>query len=105
LGAHGRRKQGGPRCPRRNLCRSGPCGERPRRGGQETRAREELPPIQCGHGRGFYTNPPGTDGLSSREIDMSYRTPLEARLAKKTTRAITDFGLIEDGDRVMVGLS
>ena len=36
---------------------------------------------------------------------MSYRTPLEARLAKKTTRAITDFGLIEDGDRVMVGLS
>jgi tRNA 2-thiocytidine biosynthesis protein TtcA len=36
---------------------------------------------------------------------MSYRTPLEARLAKKTTRAITEFGLIEDGDRVMVGLS
>jgi len=36
---------------------------------------------------------------------MSYRTPLESRLAKKTTRAITDFNLIEDGDRVMVGLS
>jgi tRNA 2-thiocytidine biosynthesis protein TtcA len=36
---------------------------------------------------------------------MSYRTPLEARLAKKTTRAITDFNLIEDGDRIMVGLS
>ncbi len=36
---------------------------------------------------------------------MSYRTPLEARLAKKTTKAITDFNLIEDGDRVMVGLS
>ena len=36
---------------------------------------------------------------------MSYRTPLEARLAKKVTRAITEFGLIEDGDRVMVGLS
>ena len=36
---------------------------------------------------------------------MPYRTPLEARLAKKTTRAITDFDLIEDGDRVMVGLS
>ena len=36
---------------------------------------------------------------------MSYRTPLEARLAKQTTRAITEFGLIEDGDRVMVGLS
>jgi len=36
---------------------------------------------------------------------MGYRTPLEARIAKKATRAITDFGLIEDGDRVMVGLS
>ncbi len=36
---------------------------------------------------------------------MSYRTPLEMRLAKKTTRAIVEHGLIEDGDRVMVGLS
>jgi tRNA 2-thiocytidine biosynthesis protein TtcA len=36
---------------------------------------------------------------------MSYRTPLEARLAKKTTKAIADFNLIADGDRVMVGLS
>jgi tRNA 2-thiocytidine biosynthesis protein TtcA len=36
---------------------------------------------------------------------MSYRTPLEARIAKKTTRAIADFNLIDDGDRVMVGLS
>jgi hypothetical protein len=36
---------------------------------------------------------------------MSYRSPLEARVAKKTTKAITDFNLIEDGDRVMVGLS
>jgi len=36
---------------------------------------------------------------------MSYTTPLETRLAKKTTRAIVDFGLIEHGDRVMVGLS
>jgi tRNA 2-thiocytidine biosynthesis protein TtcA len=36
---------------------------------------------------------------------VSYRTPLEARIAKKTTRAITDFNLVEDGDRVMVGLS
>lgn len=36
---------------------------------------------------------------------MSYRTPLEARIAKKTTKAITEFGLVEDGDRVMVGLS
>jgi len=36
---------------------------------------------------------------------MSYRSPLEARIAKKTTKAIVDFNLIEDGDRVMVGLS
>jgi tRNA 2-thiocytidine biosynthesis protein TtcA len=36
---------------------------------------------------------------------MGYRTPLESRLAKKTTKAIVDFNLIEDGDRVMVGLS
>jgi tRNA 2-thiocytidine biosynthesis protein TtcA len=36
---------------------------------------------------------------------MSYRTPLETRLAKKTTKAIVDYGLIADGDRVMVGLS
>jgi tRNA 2-thiocytidine biosynthesis protein TtcA len=36
---------------------------------------------------------------------MGYRTPLEAKIAKKTTKAITDFGLIEDGDRIMVGLS
>jgi tRNA 2-thiocytidine biosynthesis protein TtcA len=36
---------------------------------------------------------------------MSYRTPLETRMAKKTTKAIVDFGLIEQGDRVMVGLS
>src|SRR6478735_2315178 len=36
---------------------------------------------------------------------MAYRSPLESRIAKKTTKAITDFKLIEDGDRVMVGLS
>jgi len=36
---------------------------------------------------------------------MSYRSPLETRIAKKATKAITEFGLIEDGDRVMVGLS
>src|SRR5262245_26398751 len=36
---------------------------------------------------------------------MSYGSVLEPRLAKKVTRAITQFGLIEDGDRVMVGLS
>jgi len=36
---------------------------------------------------------------------VSYKSPLEARLAKKTTQAITEFGMIEDGDRVMVGLS
>lgn len=36
---------------------------------------------------------------------MGYRTPLEQRIAKKATKAITDFNLIEDGDRIMVGLS
>src|SRR4029079_13839835 len=36
---------------------------------------------------------------------MSYKSPLETRLAKKVTKAITDYNLIEDGDRVMVGLS
>lgn len=36
---------------------------------------------------------------------MAYRSDLEARLAKKTTKAIVDYGMIEDGDRVMVGLS
>ena len=36
---------------------------------------------------------------------MAYRTSLEARVAKKTTQAICDFSLIEDGDRILVGLS
>lgn len=36
---------------------------------------------------------------------MSYRSTLEARLARKVTRAITQYNLIADGDRVMVGLS
>src|SRR5262252_2874119 len=36
---------------------------------------------------------------------MAYRSPLEARIAKKTTKAIKDFNLVEDGDRIMVGLS
>jgi len=36
---------------------------------------------------------------------VSYRTPLETTIAKKVTRAIVEYGLIEDGDRVMVGLS
>jgi tRNA 2-thiocytidine biosynthesis protein TtcA len=36
---------------------------------------------------------------------MPYRSELEARIAKKTTRAIVDHQLIEEGDRVMVGLS
>jgi tRNA 2-thiocytidine biosynthesis protein TtcA len=36
---------------------------------------------------------------------VGYRSPLEARIAKKTTKAITDFNLVEDGDRIMVGLS
>lgn len=36
---------------------------------------------------------------------MAHRSSLEARISKKTTRAIVDFNLIEDGDRIMVGLS
>ncbi len=36
---------------------------------------------------------------------MGYRTELEARLAKKATKAIVDYHMLEDGDRVMVGLS
>jgi tRNA 2-thiocytidine biosynthesis protein TtcA len=36
---------------------------------------------------------------------MPYRSELESRLAKKTTKAIVDYQMIEDGDRVMVGLS
>ena len=36
---------------------------------------------------------------------MPYRSPLESRIAKKTTRAILEYGMVEDGDRVMVGLS
>jgi tRNA 2-thiocytidine biosynthesis protein TtcA len=36
---------------------------------------------------------------------MGYQTNLEARIARKVTKAIHDFTLVEDGDRVMVGLS
>jgi tRNA 2-thiocytidine biosynthesis protein TtcA len=36
---------------------------------------------------------------------MSYRSDLEARVAKKTTKAIVDYDMIADGDRIMVGLS
>ena len=36
---------------------------------------------------------------------MAYRTDLEARIAKKTTKAIIDYQMIDDGDRIMVGLS
>ena len=36
---------------------------------------------------------------------MGYQSALEARIARKTTRAITEYSMIEDGDRVMVGLS
>jgi tRNA 2-thiocytidine biosynthesis protein TtcA len=36
---------------------------------------------------------------------VGYSTPLESRIARKVTKAIHDFNLIEDGDRVMVGLS
>ena len=36
---------------------------------------------------------------------MPYRSPLETRIAKRTTQAISDFQLLEEGDRVLVGLS
>jgi tRNA 2-thiocytidine biosynthesis protein TtcA len=36
---------------------------------------------------------------------MAYQTELESRLAKKTTKAIVDYAMLEDGDRVMVSLS
>src|SRR4051812_3574662 len=36
---------------------------------------------------------------------MPYATELEAKIAKKVTKAIVDHNLIEDGDRVMIGLS
>ena len=36
---------------------------------------------------------------------MPYRSPLETRIAKRTTQAISDFQMLEDGDRVLVGLS
>src|SRR5512134_1918136 len=36
---------------------------------------------------------------------MSYASQLETRIAKKVTKAIVDHALIDDGDRIMVGLS
>jgi tRNA 2-thiocytidine biosynthesis protein TtcA len=36
---------------------------------------------------------------------MPYASELESRIAKKVTKAITDYGLVENGDRVMIGLS
>jgi tRNA 2-thiocytidine biosynthesis protein TtcA len=36
---------------------------------------------------------------------MAYRSTLEARIARKVTRAIAAHRLIENGDRIMVGLS
>src|SRR4029078_2743903 len=36
---------------------------------------------------------------------MAYASTLETRIAKKVTKAITEYGLIEGGERLMVGLS
>ena len=33
---------------------------------------------------------------------MAYRSELEARVAKKTTKAIVDYDMLENGDRVIV---
>ena len=41
----------------------------------------------------------------SYNLCMPYQSELEARLAKKTTKALVDFQMLDDGDRVMVGLS
>ncbi len=38
-------------------------------------------------------------------IRVGYSTRVESKIARKVTKAIYDFNLIEDGDRVMVGLS
>jgi len=35
---------------------------------------------------------------------MPYQSPLETRIAKRTTQAISDFQMLEEGDRVLVGL-
>lgn len=52
------------------------------------------------------SNPPTRATLVTvRWQTVGYCSPLEARLAKRATRAIVEYGLIEDGDRVMVGLS
>src|SRR3954466_9482165 len=42
---------------------------------------------------------------TGRISPMGYRTELEARIAKKTTKGIIDYDMIQDGDRIMVGLS
>ena len=36
---------------------------------------------------------------------MAYRSILESRIARKVTKAMNTFDLVEDGDRIMVGLS
>ena len=51
------------------------------------------------------TRPEKTASATISADVMSYTSPLETRIAKKVTKAITDYSLIEDGDRVMVGLS
>ncbi len=48
--------------------------------------------------------PPG-GVVQERKTRVGYSTHLEAKVARKVTKAIHDFNLIEDGDRVMVGLS
>ena len=49
--------------------------------------------------------PPGGASYQERKTRVGYSTHLESKVARKVTKAIHDFNLIEDGDRVMVGLS
>src|SRR5512140_3030866 len=56
--------------------------------------------------RGNVSRPPSGGRTPRRTTQlMPYASELETRIAKKVTKAITEYNLVEDGDRVMVGLS
>src|SRR3954470_14652594 len=68
-----------------------------------------LPPEGGSHRSQVDTSQVDTSQVDTSQIDtsqdMPYASELETRIAKKVTKAITDHRLIEDGDRVMIGLS